>query len=153
MIDFTEQAKADFARRKEKFGLEDFNNEFGFEPILALKPEEPGEMGTIHYVYKAKSTHRNVLGTLHGGVIASILDGGMGQGAAILKRCSLNTITLTVTYLEASRGLNYRVEVDYTHLGDRIVDAIARFYDCDHDDLLCASAMGSFIVLAPRMPY
>ena len=153
MIDRTEQAVADFKRRHEKFGRNDFNNEFDFEPTLVLVPENKDETGLVHYVYRADPHHRNVFGTLHGGVIASIFDGGIGQGAAIIKRSSMNTVTLTVTYLEVCRGDNYRIEVEYTHLGDRIVDGVARMYDEDNDGVLCAMAMGSFLVLENKMPY
>ena len=153
MIDFTEQAKQDFIRRKEVYGLNDFNNELDFQPIKVLKNTEPGELPLIHYSYTAKPTHRNVLGTLHGGIIASICDAAIGQGAAILKRSTMNTVSLTVTYLEGCRGNNYRIEVEYTHFGTRIVDAIAKMFDEDNGDKLCATAVGSFIVLNGRLSY
>ena len=153
MQDYTEQAKKDFKKRKETYGLKDFNNELDFQPIEVLKQTEPDERSRIVYSYKAKPTHRNVFGSLHGGIIASLCDGAMGQGAAILKRCSLNTVSLTITYLEPCVGDNYRIEVDYTHLGDRVVDALASLIDEDNGDRLCATGVGSFLVLNGRLPY
>ena len=153
MIDMTEQGKEDFAKRLEMYGLKDFNNELGFWPLYVGKAENTREQSFIQYEYHAKPSHRNVFGSIHGGVIASLCDACIGQGAAMLRRRSMNTINLNITYLEPCIGDNYRIDVEYTHSGIRIVDALAKVYDLDNKEKLCAYGAGSFIVLDKRPDY
>jgi uncharacterized protein (TIGR00369 family) len=107
----------------------------GFREHVALQVED----GTV--VVDAGEEHLNPHGTVHGGVLATMLDVAMGSAAAQAGGEQPVTVSLTVTYLEPGRPgrLEARAQVrkrgkrllvvegEVVQDGDVVADALATF--------------------------
>src|SRR3712207_892423 len=112
----------------------------GFREHVGLQVE-PGDEGTGRVVLDAGDEHLNPHGTVHGGVLATMLDVAMGTAVATAGGDSPVTVSLTVTYLEpgrpgrltASAKVRKRgkrllvVEGQVEQDGDVVADALATF--------------------------
>lgn len=112
----------------------------GFREHVALQVE-PGEEGVGLVRLDAGDDHLNPHGTVHGGVLATMLDVAMGTAVATAGGDSPVTVSLTVTYLEpgrpgrltASAKVRKRgkrllvVEGQVEQDGDVVADALATF--------------------------
>ena len=112
----------------------------GFREHVDLQVE-PGEEGTGRVVLEAGDEHLNPHGTVHGGVLATMLDVAMGTAVATAGGDSPVTVSLTVTYLEpgkpgkleATARVRKRgkrlilVEAEVVQDGDVVADALATF--------------------------
>ena len=74
----------------------------GFREHAQLQVE-PGEEGTGRVVIDAVDEHLNPHGTVHGGVLATMIDVAMGTAVATTGGDSPVTVSLTVTYLEPGK--------------------------------------------------
>ena len=74
----------------------------GFREHVALQVE-PGEEGVGLVHLDVGDDHLNPHGTVHGGVLATMLDVAMGTAVASAGGDSPVTVSLTVTYLEPGR--------------------------------------------------
>lgn len=80
----------------------------GFREHVALQVE-PVDEGTGRVLLDATDEHLNSHGTVHGGVLATMIDVAMGTAVATTGGDSPVTVSLTVTYLEPGRpGLRPR---------------------------------------------
>lgn len=76
----------------------------GFREHVPLQVQS-GVDGVAEVIVEAGKDHLNPNGTVHGGLLATMLDVAMGTAAAAAGGDSPVTVALTVTYLEAgSRG-------------------------------------------------
>ena len=112
----------------------------GFREHVALQVE-PGEEGVGLVHLDADDEHLNPHRTVHGGVLATMLDVAMGTAVATAGGDSPVTVSLTVTYLEpgrpgrltASAKVRKRgkrllvVEGQVEQDGDVVADALATF--------------------------
>lgn len=112
----------------------------GFREHVQLQVE-PGEEGAGRVVLDAGDDHLNPHGSVHGGVLATMLDVAMGTAVATAGGDSPVTVSLTVTYLEpgqpgrlvASARVRKRgkrllvVEGQIDQDGDVVADALATF--------------------------
>jgi uncharacterized protein (TIGR00369 family) len=112
----------------------------GFREHVQLQVE-PGDEGTGRVVLDAGDDHLNPHGTVHGGVLASMLDVAMGTAVATAGGDSPVTVSLTVTYLEPGRPGRLEatakvrkrgkrllvVEGQVEQEGDVVADALATF--------------------------
>ena len=112
----------------------------GFREHVQLQVE-PGEEGEGRVVLDAADEHLNPHGTVHGGVLATMLDVAMGTAVTTAGGESPVTVSLTVTYLEpgrpgrlvASARVRKRgkrlivVEGQVEQEGDVVADALATF--------------------------
>ena len=112
----------------------------GFREHVALEVV-PGEEGAGSVHLDAGEEHLNPHGTVHGGVIATMIDVAMGTAVATAGGESPVTVSLTVTYLEPGqpgrleararvrkRGKRLIVVEAEVHQGDGVVaDALATF--------------------------
>lgn len=112
----------------------------GFREHVALQVE-PDEEGVGVVRLDAGDDHLNPHGTVHGGVLATMLDVAMGTAVATAGGDSPVTVSLTVTYLEpgrpgrltASAKVRKRgkrllvVEGQVEQDGDVVADALATF--------------------------
>ena len=111
-----------------------------FREHIALQVE-PGDEGTGSVYLDAGEQHLNAHGTVHGGVLASMIDVAMGTAVAASGGDSPVTVSLTVTYLEPGQPgrLEARakvrkrgkrlivVEAEVVQDGDVVADALATF--------------------------
>ncbi len=74
----------------------------GFREHVQLQVE-PQQDGTSTVVVDAGEEHLNPHGTVHGGVLATMIDVAMGTAVATTGGDSPVTVSLTVTYLEPGR--------------------------------------------------
>ena len=112
----------------------------GFREHVALQVE-PIDDGTGRVVLDAGEEHLNPHGTVHGGLLATMIDVAMGTAVATTGKESPVTVSLTVTYLEPGqpgrltatakvrkRGKRLMVvEAEVVQGGDVVADALATF--------------------------
>jgi uncharacterized protein (TIGR00369 family) len=112
----------------------------GFREHVALQIE-PLEDGTSRVVVEAGEQHLNPHGTVHGGVLATMIDVAMGTAVATTGGESPVTVSLTVTYLEPGRRGRLEatarvrkrgkrlmvVEAEVAQEGGVVADALATF--------------------------
>ena len=112
----------------------------GFREHVGLSVEPEGD-GAGCVVVEAGEDHLNDHGTVHGGVLATMIDAAMGTAVASTGGQSPVTVSLTVTYLEPGRRgrLEARaqvrkrgkrlmvVEAEVVQDGDVVADALATF--------------------------
>ncbi|MCW2680251.1 MAG: thioesterase superfamily protein [Frankiales bacterium] len=112
----------------------------GFREHVALEVE-PVEEGTGRVCLDAGEEHLNPHGTVHGGVLATMIDVAMGTAVATTGGESPVTVSLTVTYLEpgqpgtlvATARVRKRgkrlivVEAEVVQGDDVVADALATF--------------------------
>ena len=125
-------------------------DERDFSKALILEPVEAWryDNGTGKLVFRyetAGKNHRNLYGTMHGGIIASVLDVAVGMSMATLTKHVINTVDLHISYLRAGVGEHYRIEVEVTHLGRRLGSANMKLIDVDNDELVATGQATFFI--------
>ena len=112
----------------------------GFREHVALEVE-PVEEGTARVHLDAGEEHLNPHGTVHGGVLATMIDVAMGTAVSTTGGESPVTVSLTVTYLEpgqpgrlvATAKVRKRgkrllvVEAEVVQGDDVVADALATF--------------------------
>lgn len=87
----------------------------GFREHAALQVED----GRV--VVDAADEHLNPHGTVHGGLIATMLDVAMGEAVAAEGGKSPVTVSLTVTYLEPGRPGRLEARADVRKRGKRLL--------------------------------
>jgi uncharacterized protein (TIGR00369 family) len=115
----------------------------GWREVLGLEVlDGDGDSATL--VLEADERHLNPHGTVHGGVIATLIDSAMG--AAVLREDTGDeapvTIEMKVTYLEPARPGQLRAEAAVRRRGKRIIIAEADVTDADGTAL--AHGIGTF---------
>lgn len=87
----------------------------------------------------------NPSGSVHGGVIATLFDYAGGLITIVFSRHFMATTSLSTTYLRPMNRNRFRVEVELSHLGSRVCNALGRIYD-DETGKLCATSEVTFFV-------
>ena len=101
------------------------------------------------YAFEADEWCRNPYGGVHGGIIASIIDTGMGMTCATFSNKYVSTTDLSISYLKPMMNCRYRIRVELTQVGSRMIRCMARVSDAE-SGMLCATGMGSFILGGDR---
>lgn len=104
------------------------------------------ENDTIEFLFEAKEWCKNPYGGVHGGVICSIFDTAMGTGALAIVNKFVTTTDLNVNYLRPMSGERYRLEVEYTLVGKKLIRTQGKAYDAETGKL-CATAMAGFMII------
>ncbi len=115
----------------------------GFADLLGLTVQDDPDPGTGRVLLEAGDQHLNGAGGVHGGVLATMVDGAMGQAVRSVTRDrkGLATSQLTVTYLNPGkpgqlvataqvrkRGSSLVVcDADIEQDGEAVVHAVATF--------------------------
>lgn len=126
-----------------------------FNAQLALKFKSCGTGDTsrggtyLDYTYTFREAHANPYGGLHGGIIASIFDTAGGIGAAALSQALVSTTDMSVSYLRAMYGHTFRVHMEYTHIGARMISCTGKMFDSGTGEL-CATAHSTYMVTSGR---
>ena len=110
--------------------------------------------GRVVFALEPAEYHYNPLGTVHGGVMATLLDSALGCAVQSMLPAgtSYTTIELKVNYLRpitAQTGTVY-CEGKIIHLGGRIATAEARLTDAE--DKLYAHGTTTCLMLRPPSP-
>ena len=103
----------------------------------------------VEYEFEAGEWCRNPYGGVHGGIIASIIDSGMGFASAAYSNKYVSTTDLSVSYLKPMMNSRYRVHVEMTQTGSRMIRCMAKVLDAE-TGMICATGMGSFILGGDR---
>ena len=93
----------------------------------------------------------NQYGGVCGGIISTVFDICMGFGATAMCMGFVSTSDLSVSYLKPMMGARYRVHIEYTQVGSRMIRCIGKAIDTGQD-LLCATAQGSFVITQGKAP-
>lgn len=120
--------------------------------MLALEPVEVSP-GRALFAMRAQEWMYNPLGSVHGGVVATLLDTCMGCAVQTLLPVGVGYTTsdLQVRYLRALTLQTGRVLAEGTtvHCGRRIATAEARVWADGDPDRLLATATSGAIILRP----
>lgn len=117
----------------------------GFAAVLGVR-DRVAEDGTARLRLDATEDHLNEGGTVHGGVLATLVDMAMGQAV----RSSTGesdvpaTSQLTVTYLRPGRPGTMEVSARVSKLGENLTVCEA---DVEQDGRPLAHALATFAVL------
>ena len=106
---------------------------------------------TIVYLYDAEEWGLNPYGGVHGGVICSLFDTGMGIGAVALSGKMVSTADLSVSYLKPMNGKRFRFCIEYTNVGKRMIRCMGKAVDAE-TGVVCASSMASFVTTEAKVP-
>ena len=118
-----------------------------YETVLGLRAVSISEEGKpkMCFAFEAGKEKLNRYGTLHGGLIGSILDEAMAMAATAYSTMQMSTASFTANYQKAGVGEHFLIEVDMEHIGRRIIQTSARLYDTDNNRQ-CANALGLYSV-------
>ena len=116
----------------------------GFREHVQLQVE-PGEEGTGRVVLDAADDHLNPHGTVHGGVLATMLDVAMGTAVATAGGESPVTVSLAVTYLEPGKPGRLVAVARVRKRGKRLIVVEGQV---EQDDDVVADALATFSVKA-----
>jgi uncharacterized protein (TIGR00369 family) len=118
--------------------------------LLGLEIERISE-GLVTFAFDPGEFHYNPLGTVHGGVLTTVLDSAMGCAVHSKLRAGLSytTLELKVNFLRPVRMTTGRVrgEGKVVHLGGRVATAEAHLVDRDGE--LYAHATSTCLISAP----
>jgi uncharacterized protein (TIGR00369 family) len=116
--------------------------------LLGMRPAEVG-VGHAAFVCDAKPAFANPMGTVHGGIAATLLDSALGCAVqtTLDEGVAYTTISLEVKYLRAIRvdAGELRAEAFVVHAGRRQATAEARL--TDRDGRVLATATTTCLVL------
>jgi uncharacterized protein (TIGR00369 family) len=120
----------------------------GFREYVQLQVE-PGDEGAGRVLLDASEEHLNPHGTVHGGVLATMLDVAMGTAVATAGGDSPVTVSLTVTYLEPGRPGRLVASAKVRKRGKRLIVVEGTVeQDCADGTDLLADALATFSVKA-----
>src|SRR5688572_2167131 len=101
----------------------------GLATLLGMETELV-EDGRVVFAFEASEQLANPFGTVHGGIVATVLDSAMGMGAMTVMPdgTATTTVTLEVKYVRpvATDAGTLRAEGTVVHTGRRVVTAEGR---------------------------
>ena len=124
-----------------------FNEEVTFSKHIGAKVEEVEPGRSIIYI-DVEDVHLNGVGTLHGGVYASLMDNAMGLSVLALVGVRTPTIEMNVHFLGAVSGGRITCESEVIHRTRRTATAEAKVRDADGN--LVAMGTGAFRVFEKK---
>jgi uncharacterized protein (TIGR00369 family) len=118
--------------------------------LIGLEVDQVGE-GLVTFAFEPAEYHYSPLGTVHGGILATLLDSAMGCAVHSRLRAGLSytTLELKVSFLRPVRMTTGRVrgEGKVVHLGGRVATAEAHLVDAA--GVLYAHATSTCLTSAP----
>ena len=118
--------------------------------LIDMRPAEFG-VGPAAFVSDAKPSFANPMGTVHGGIVATLLDSALGCAVqtTLDEGVGYTTISLEVKYLRAITldAGELRAEAFVIHAGRRQATAEARL--TDRDGRVLATATTTCLILGP----
>lgn len=135
---------ADRARVQSGTGSPDI---FGTARVIGCD----GPTGSILFAYDTRPWMANVMGTVHGGIIATLLDSCMGITCAVHVDVPTPTVTMTVNYLKPlplSGTVHVRTRLN--HLGRTTAQAMGEIFFPDRPDETLVTATGVYSTAGQR---
>lgn len=124
--------------------------ELPMPPVLEMTGIEPVDVGDgwITFALQPHETHYNPLGTVHGGVIATLLDSATGCAVHSVLPAGMGytSLDLTVKYLRPVTAATGRILATGTVLSRGSRTALAEARLTDKRDRLMAHAMSSCMI-------
>jgi uncharacterized protein (TIGR00369 family) len=118
--------------------------------LLGFEIEQISE-GLVTFAFEPAEFHYNPLGTVHGGIVTTVLDSAMGCAVQSRLRAGLTytTLELKVNFLRPVRVTTGRVrgEGKLVHLGGRVATAEAHLVD--ESGALYAHATSTCLISSP----
>ncbi len=114
----------------------------GFREHVALEIEPQGDGSSIVAV-EAAEQHLNPHGSVHGGLLATMIDVAMGTAVATTGGQSPVTVSLAVTYLEPGRAGRLEARARVRKRGKRLMVVEAEVVQ---DGDVVADGLGTFSV-------
>jgi len=126
-------------------GGDDAGGDGGFAALLGAEASATGE-GSASVSFEAREEHLNPAGTLHGGVLATLVDTAMGMAVrtATGEDDVPATSQLTVTYLRPGKPGPLSVRAQVRSRGEHLTVCDA---DVEQDGKELAHAVATFAVL------
>jgi uncharacterized protein (TIGR00369 family) len=125
-----------------------FNEEVTFSKHIGAKVEEVEPGRSVIYIDVVEDVHLNGVGTLHGGVYASLIDNAMGLSVLALVGVRTATIEMNVHFLGAVGKGRITCESEVVHRTRRTATAEAKVRDADGN--LVAMGTGVFRVFEKK---
>jgi uncharacterized protein (TIGR00369 family) len=125
-----------------------FNEEVTFSKHIGAKVEEVEPGRSVIYIDVVEDVHLNGVGTLHGGVYASLIDNAMGLSVLALVGVRTATIEMNVHFLGAVGEGRITCESEVVHRTRRTATAEAKVRDADGN--LVAMGTGAFRVFEKK---
>jgi uncharacterized protein (TIGR00369 family) len=120
----------------------------GVAELLGMRPAELS-VGHAAFVADAQASFANPMGTVHGGIVATLLDSALGCAVqtTLDEGVGYTTVSLEVKYLRAIRldAGELRAEATVVHAGRRQATAEARL--TDREGRVLATATTTCLVL------
>jgi uncharacterized protein (TIGR00369 family) len=120
--------------------------------LLGMTFDELDEGRTVFSIVP-RPEHENPMGTMHGGVLATLVDSAMGCAVLSMLRpgTSFTTLELKTNYVRAvtTRTGRLRAEGLVVHLGGRVATTEARV--TDDDGRLYAHATSTCLLITPEV--
>jgi len=118
--------------------------------LIGLEVDQVSE-GLVTFAFEPAEFHYNPLGTVHGGILTTVLDSAMGCAVHSRLRAGLSytTLEVKVSFLRPVRVTTGRIrgEGKVVHLGGRIATAEAHLVDRDGE--LYAHATSTCLISSP----
>ncbi len=118
--------------------------------LIGLEVDQVSE-GLVTFAFEPAEFHYNPLGTVHGGILTTVLDSAMGCAVHSRLRAGLSytTLEVKVSFLRPVRVTTGRIrgEGKVVHLGGRVATAEAHLVDRDGE--LYAHATSTCLISAP----
>lgn len=129
---------------RERFERSEFHSRW-----LGLTLER-AEVGDVEVSLEIAPHHRNLMGTLHGGLIATLADTatGVAMGSSLEPGTTWTTTSLNVTFLAPGREGRVRAHAKVVKRGRRFGYAEADVLD--DEERLLARATATFALMAER---
>lgn len=117
----------------------------GFLPLVGLGEPEVDD-GTARLVLEADERHLNVAGTVHGGLLATLVDAAMGAAVRSLTDSEgAATSQLTITYLRPGTTGSLEVTARVSKRGDSLTMCEA---EVEQDGKALVHALATFALVA-----
>jgi len=121
--------------------------------LIGMSLDEVDEGRTVFSIMPS-AQHENPMGTMHGGMLATILDSAMGCAvlSMLAPGSTFTTLELKTNYVRAATANTGRLRAEglVLHLGSRIATTEARV--TDERDRLYAHATSTCLLIEPEVP-
>jgi uncharacterized protein (TIGR00369 family) len=118
-----------------------------FSQLLDVKTIQY-EKGEVVLQLTVDEHHKNAIQTVHGGVLATLIDNVIGATITSITNLPSTTINLNIQYLKPAQAGILTVKANILHLGYRIITGEGIVTDQENNTI--AKGAGTFKLLRPK---